>query len=243
MEARLGLGKTARDLALRDTARRDDPDCAIAAADIAAWERAEGWGSEAATDAIARKDVERWIPGLPARRTFKVLGWVIVSAVVVDCALAWWPPSDAIDALDTSVRFGTACLGVAVAAWSILSEVRGWDGSDAATWFHKARFDRIRRQLETRHRTLSDTLIAVGAEGLVVYRNGEGSVTRKPFAPDAILGLSLEARASHMALRLATPAGILRFEWLPLDPAFEAAVARLASEVERRGAMVATPLA
>ena len=210
---------------LRDIARRDDPACLLARADIAAWERAEGFGLGAA---VARTDIERWVPGLPARPTYKVLGVAVVAAIVVDSALDWLPPSEAIDTLDSLIRYGTAGLGAAAAGWSILSEVRGWEGSEAARWFRKARVKRYRRAHEARRRALRDTLIAIGATRLVVYREQGGRLSREAFASDAILGLSLEAGASHMALRLTTRDASRCFEWLPRDAAFEAAVERFA---------------
>ncbi len=168
MAAGHGIQETLRDVTLRDVtlldmARRDGPGRAVAAADVAAWERAEGWGSEAAAAAVARRGIERWIPGLPARRTYKVLGWMAVAAILVDGALAWAPPSAGIDTADTWVRYGTAIVFVAAAAWSLLSEVRGWEGSDAATWFLKARVKRHETRLAARRRALRDTVIAVGA--------------------------------------------------------------------------------
>ena len=223
---------TLRDVTLREIARRDGPGRAVAAADVAAWERAEGWGSEAAAAAVARRGIERWIPGLPARRTYKVLGWMAMAAILVDGALAWAPPSAGIDTADTWVRYGTAIVFVAAAAWSLLSEVRGWEGSDAATWFLKARVKRHETRLAARRRALRDTVVAVGADGLAVYRHEGGRATHETLAPEAILDLALEAGAGHMTLRLTTAAGTRRFAWLPRDPAFEAAVARLAGAAD-----------
>ena len=219
----------------RDRARRDDPACVLSSADLDAWERADGLGSDAAAAAIRRTDVERFIPGLPARRTFMVLGWVVLAAFILDSALAWLPPADWVDALDMGIQYGTAGLGVAVAGWSILSEVRGWEGSDAATWFLKGRVDRFRKKGEPRRAALRDTVIAIGASRLVVYREEGGAIARDVFAPDMVLGLSLERGASHMTLRLATRDLTRRFEWLPRDAAFEAAVADFAGLVGRDG--------
>ncbi len=227
---------------LREIARRDGPDRAVATADLAAWERAEGWGSAAAAAAVARRDVERWIPGLPARRTYKALGWATLAAVLVDIVLAQAPPSPTIDILDDWLRYGTAIAGVAAAGWSLLSEVRGWEGSDAATWFLKSRVKRYDRRLAARRRALRDTVLAVGADGLAVYRDVGGRPTREVLAPDAILDLALQADGGHMALRLVTAAGTRRFAWLPRDPAFEAAVARLAGVAAAQVPADAPPL-
>ena len=194
--------------------------------DLAAWERAEGPRSAAAVAAVARRDVERWIPGLPARRTYKVLGWVVVAAILADAALAWLPATPAVDALEATLRYGTAGIGVAVALWSLLSEVRGWEGSDAATWFHKARVDRHERALAARRRVLAGTRIAIGPDGLVVWREAGGQPAAEAVAPAAILGLVPQGER-HMVLELATSAGPCSIGWLPRDPAFEAGVARI----------------
>ena len=214
----------------RERARRDDPGHVLASADLEAWERSDGVALEAAA-AIRRTDLERFIPGLPARRTFKVLGWVTLVAFGLDSALAWLSPADWIDALDMGLQYGTAGLGVAIAGWSILSEIRGWEGSDAATWFLKGRVDRFRKKIEPRRAVLCDTVIAVGENRLVVYRDEGGTIRQETLAPDAIIGLSLETSQSHMTLQLTTRGSTRRFAWLPRDAAFEAAVAALAGTV------------
>ena len=141
---------------LQCQAHRDDPTCALAWADEAAWAKAEGHGSAAATEAIRRKDAEAWIPGLPARRTVMSMGWVIFFAVVAGGALSWAPDYAVVDWIAAALKI-VAALAVVAAAWSILSEMRGWEGSDASGWLLKRRTKRFRkpsRHAEARSATL-----------------------------------------------------------------------------------------
>ena len=213
---------------LRDAARHDDPRSVLAYADVKGWELAEGLGSDAAAEAVGRKDWERIIPGLSARGTYKAICWAALIAFVLITALSWLPPSGAVETAETMIQITTAGLGILAAAWSILSEMRGWEGSDAATWYAKGRVKAFETRIAPRRDAIRNTMIAIGDTHLVVYRVEEGMVARAGFAPGVVDDVSLEPGARHMVLRLTVGGEIRRFEWLVRHAAFEAAVKRFA---------------
>lgn len=213
---------------LRQAARREHPDHLLATADARAWARGEGEGSAAAAQAIKRTGLEARIPGLAARPTVMAMGWSIAAAVVAASVLSWFPASPWVEVAGRLATFGAAAVAVAAAAWGFLSEVRGWEGSDASRWLLKRRVKTFRKALDIRRRTICETLISVGNELLVVYRLEGGAVVARATPAAGIAALTIEPRGSHMSLRLTTPAGASQFDWLPRDAAFEAAVVRLA---------------
>ncbi len=227
MERSVASTQASREL-LRQAARRDHPDHLVAVADATAWARAEGEGSAAAAQAIKRTGLEARIPGLAARPTVMAMGWSIAAAVVAASVLSWFPASPWVEIAGKVATFGAAAVAVAAAAWGFLSEVRGWEGSDASRWLLKRRVKTFRKALDLRRRAICETLICVGDEGLVVYTMNGGTVVADATPAAGLLSLTIEPRGSHMSLRLATPAGSSQFDWLPRNAGFEAAVARLA---------------
>ena len=226
---------------LRQAAERDHPAHLLAGADVRAWARAEGEGSPAAVEAIRRTDREARIPGLAARPTVMAMGWSIGAAVTVAVVLSWFPAAPWIATVEEVSTVAAAAVAVTAAAWGILSEVRGWEGSDASRWLLRRRMKAFRRAIEPRRRAICNTLLSVGDGLLVVYRlvgeEGGERVEAEAHPVATIESLAFEPQggsqqamheATHVALRLVSDGLTARFDWLPRDPGFEAVVAALA---------------
>ncbi len=231
--------------ALRARAERDRPCCSRAWADAEAWARGEGEGSPAEAAALTRRDAEAWIPGLAARPTVMAMGWSIVVATVTAGALSWVPAAPWVTVASDTVKVGGCAAAVAAAAWGILSEVRGWEGSDASRWLLKRRVKAFRKALDARRREVCDTLISVGDDGIVVYRSDNGAIASDTYPPALVTHVALEPRDGHASLHLGVDGGVRRFDWLHPDAAFAEAVARFAeaSRAQRAARAVETPVA
>ena len=216
---------------LRRRAREDDPLAIVGVADIAAWARAEGEGSDAEARAIERHDLERYIPGLPARRTFMAIGVLIVAAIVIDAGLSSLPPAQWIDTTDWLATDCVGYLASAAATWSILSEVRGWEGSDASTWFLKRRVKAFDKALDMRRRAVCETAIAIRERMLIIYEYDGGHVTARVLGPWDVDRIAIEPNGPHMSLLLGTEAGAIRFDWLERDTRLEAGVVAFAASI------------
>ena len=212
---------------LRRRAKTDDPLCDLAWADMDALAQVHGEGSAAETAAVRRTDCEAWVPGLEARPTVMRMGWTIFAAVLISSALSWLPMSETLYAVVNWTAFGICAVAVAASVWSILSEMRGWEGSNAAYWFRKGRLKRYRKAREARHRRIAQTLLSVNDMMLTVYRLDGDVIIPTRYPPDTIETVAMDAGETHMSLRLATATDHLAFDWLRRDAAFEAAVERL----------------
>ncbi len=220
--------------ALRDRARRDDPRAELASADIAAWARSEDAAPPVAGAPVHLTRFEARIPGLAARPTMVVMGWALCVAVVAGGALPDDPAHAWVGALEQGVTVAGCVVAGAAAVWGILSEVRGWRGSDAARWLDSRRAGKARKARAARRLAICETLVAVGADAITVYRIEDGAVVAGAHPAGLVEGIAIERRGAHVSLLLTTGAGVSRFDWLPGRPALEAAVERFAGAVRER---------
>ncbi len=228
---------------LRRQAKADDPFCELAWADMGALAEIGGEGSAAEMAAVRRTDFEAWIPGLEARPTVMRMGWTIFAAVLISSALSWVPMSETLYAVVSWTAFGICAVAVAASVWSIISEMRGWEGSNAAYWFRKGRLKRYRKAREARHRRIAETLLSINDAMLTVYKLNGDVVVPSRYSPNAIEGIALDAGETHMSLRLVTATERLAFDWLPRDTSFEAAIGRLQRKVGEVRAMPTSQVA
>ena len=226
--------------ALRARARRDHPRSTCAWADAEAWARGEGEGSAAEAAALKRRDAEAWIPGLAARPAVMAMGWSIVAVVVAAGALSWFPADPRVALAGDVIKIGGCAIAVAAAAWGFLSEVRGWEGSDASRWLLKRRVKAFRKALDARRRAVCDAVVCVGDDGIGVYRSADGAITADDYPPALVAHVALEPRDGCTTLRVTVGDMALAFDWLRRDPAFEAAVHRFAATLRTRRAEHAT---
>ncbi len=222
---------------LRQRAREDDPRRVLALADVAAWARAEGEGSPLEAEALRRRGLEARIPGLAARPTVIVMGWAIFAAVLAAGTLSWLPKRPWIEAAGNLATFGACAAAVGAAAWGILSEVRGWEGSDASRWLLKRRVKAWRTVLEARRHEIHDTLLAIGDDAVVVYTFEDEAIRARIHPLSTVAAISFEPQSSgtgvvgYLSLRLTTTTDAMRFDWLHEDPLLGASLARCAAAV------------
>ena len=156
-----------------------------------------------------------------------MMSWSIAAAVTAATALSWLPGEAWVGAAGSAAEVGGCAVAVAAAAWGILSEVRGWEGSDASRWLLKRRVKAFNSALERRRRDVLEALMLVRDDAVIVCRADEGVVVEQAYTPDVVRRVAMEPSGAHLLLRLATRDGGERtFEWLPRDEAFEAAVLR-----------------
>ena len=219
---------------LRDRAMRDAPHAVFAFADLAAWARGEGAAPPVAGPPVHLRGFETRIPGLAARPTMVVMGWALCVAVVAGGALPDVPAHAWIGIAEQGVTVAGCVVAASAAVWGILSEVRGWHGSDAARWLATRRAEKARKARDARRRAICETLLAVGADAITVYRVEGGAVVTRAHPAALVEGVAIERSGAHVSLLLTSAAGVARFDWLPGGPAFEAAIERFEAAVRER---------
>ncbi len=217
--------------ALRERAERDDPRAEVAFADIAAWARGEAAAPPVAGPPVHLRRFEARIPGLAARPTTVVMGWALCAAAVTGGALPDVPAHPWIGLAERGVTIAGCVVAAMAAVWGILSEVRGWHGSDAARWLATRREGKARKAREARRVAICETGIVVGADTITVYRVEGGTVVARAHPAAAVEAVVIVRCGAHVSLVLTTAAGASRFDWLPGGAAFEAAVGRFAGAV------------
>ncbi len=220
---------------LRERAERDDPHAALAFADIAAWARAEDAAPPVAGPPVHLRSFETRIPGLAARPTTVVMGWALCASAVAGGVLPDVPAHAWVGVAERGVTIGGCVVAAGAAVWGILSEVRGWHGSDAARWLTTRREGKARKARDARRLAIRETAVAVGADVVTVYGVEGHEVVAHAHPAAGVGAIAIERDGAHATLVLTTTTGVTaRFDWLPADPAFAAAVERFAGAARAR---------